>query len=520
MADDYTGSLPYPQPVNPLTNLGAVAGIANTVTSNKLRQLELQGEVGKAQLYNSAPRDASGSIDQNYILQNANQAGVLAPDVIQAAQGAQLTGQQVQQQQIATARSKASLMGASLLPVLKNPNATPADFVAALNTGKAASGGLLTDKDYAPIFQAMATNLVQGGSVHDHAQQIVGQSLAMGGDLDAGSKLIYGSPTALSTGGGTMTGTQNPTTGAITPGSYVPNTLPATTTQQVASGPNAGATTYVGQAGPPTVQPAGSVGSAASPLAGAFAPPGKDGSTGGGPVLAALPPGQQAMLGDAGKAAQKRVDDTIQGAQQARVSQDVNQQVVNLAKELGDNVGPVSTNVTSILGKLSDAPGIGPILKAVRDKDPADTAGQLMELQKYLLRSAQMRGDALGLGGTDYQTSLLQNANPHDTQFPQTIQKLAKYNMVLDNIQQGKANAMDQFPDAKTSPAANQDFENQMRNAMNPDVYRALLASPSERKELYANMSSQQKYQMVQDRRKLIALGAIPPQLQAGGASQ
>jgi hypothetical protein len=220
------------------------------------------------------------------------------------------------------------------------------------------------------------------------------------------------------------------------------------------------------------------------------------------------------MVQNAGTAAQARIDDTIKKAQDARVSQDVNQQVINLVSgDLKNSVGPSKTGWTSLIGKVADTPVLGAGMKAVMDKDPTDTAGQLQELQKFLLRSAQLRGAALGLSGTDYQTSLAQHSNPNDSQFVPTLKKLAQYNLALDMVDQGRANALNQYPGAKTSPPAQQKFENDFSNALNMNVYRAMIASPAERKELYASMTPQQLQQMVTDRRTLMSMGAIPKQL-------
>ena len=507
----------YPKATNPLENLSQAVQIGGVAQRNQLLQQELGANQGIQQLYANAPTDASGNIDQNYLLKNAGQAGIRAPEIIQAAQGAQVTAQQISQQKFAAQRAKMSMMAAAVAPLAK-PGSTPSDFVSSANDLIQNSNGLISKQDLLPIYGAMAAHLANGGNTSDYAQKTLGQLLIGGGDPKEGMALLNMNPISMHTGGGTTTGTQNPVTGAVTTSGYIPDTLPATTPVVDASG----ATHYVGGTAP-TGASGGSAG--ASPLAGAFGTTGAGtGTTGGGPAMASLPPGTQAMLGNAGASAQKRVDDTIQTAQQARVSQDVNQQIVNLAGNLKDNVGPTKTGWTQLIGKIADTPVVGAGMKAVLDKDPADTNGQLQELQKYLLRSAQMRGQSLGLGGTDYQANLAQNASPHDTQFPKVIQNLAQYNLALDAIEQGKANALDQYPNAKTSPAANQQFENEFRNALNPNVFRALIASPQDRQALYASMTPQQRQQMVTDRRKLMSMGAIPEQLnnafQPAAASQ
>lgn len=511
---DYADQSLYPQPTNPLTNLENAVNVGGGVARNKLMQQELGANQGLQDLYANAPKDANGNIDQNYLQQNAGQAGIRAPEVIQAAQGAQVTAQQIQQQQLATQRSKMSMMAAAILPVVK-PGATPSDVVSAINDLKQNSGGSFKDADFAPIFSGMAAHLANGGNISDYAQRLSGQLLAGGGDPAMGMKLLYGEPTAIHTGGGTTTGSQSPVTGAVSSSTYLPDTLPPTTPTKDSdpNSPTFGQTNYLGSAGPsvPTLTGAGAP--ASSPLAGAFKATGSSGAAPAAQPVAELAPGQQAMLGDAGKAAQTRVDNTIQTAAQSRVSQDVNQQVINLASNLKDNVGPAKTGWTSLVSKIADVPGLGDGMKAVLDKDPTDTGGQLQELQKYLLRSAQLRGQQLGLSGTDYQTSLMQHANPNDQQFPSTIKKLAQYNLALDAMEQGKANAMDTYPGAKTDPNANQKFENEFRNAINPNVYRAMISSPQERQELYSTMTPAQRQQMVLDRRKLATLGAIPSQL-------
>lgn len=489
----------YPKATNPLDNLSQAAQIGSLSLRNKLVQQELGANTGLQNLYQNAPKDAQGNIDQNYLQQNAGQAGIRAPEVIQAAQGAQLTGQQIVQQKLATQRAKMSMMAAAVAPIAK-PGSSPSDFISSSNDLIQNSNGLITKADLMPTYVAMATHLANGGNTSEYAQKILGQMLVGGGDIDAGNKMLYGAPISTDTGGGTATGTQSQVTGAITNSSYLPKTLPPNTLSKDA---DTGATYYTGSTTPSTPVQLGTSSTGTSTNA----------NSGNGRVMAELPPGQQTMLSGAGTSAQGRVDQTIQGAEQSRVSQDVNQQIINLAGNLKDNIGPAKTGWTTLIGQIADTPVLGAGMKAVTDKDPTDTTGQLQELQKYLLRAAQLRGQQLGLSGTDYQASLAQHANPNDAQFPQTIQKLAKYNLALDLMDQGKANAMDQYPGAKTSPQANQQFENEFRNSLNPNVYRAMIASPDERKELYSSMTPQQRQQMVVDRRKLMSLGAIPQQL-------
>lgn len=222
---DYVNESLYPQSTNPLSNLSEVAGISNAVVSNKLHQQELQGQQGLSSLYANAPKDAQGNIDQNYLAQNAGRAGIKAPDIIEQAYRTQLTQQALQQQQIQTQKAKVSMMGASMLPVLKNPNATPTDMIAAMNDAQALSGGLISGKDYAPILRSMADNLTNAGpgqaaqtkALHDHAQQLIGQSLAMGGDVEAGQKMLYGTPGPnLDTGSSIQPGV-TPVTGGFQP---------------------------------------------------------------------------------------------------------------------------------------------------------------------------------------------------------------------------------------------------------------------------------------------------------------
>ena len=510
----------YPKATNPLENLSQAVQIGGVAQRNQLLQQELGANQGIQQLYANAPTDASGNIDQNYLLKNAGQAGIRAPEIIQAAQGAQVTAQQISQQKFAAQRAKMSMMAAAVAPLAK-PGSTPSDFVSSANDLIQNSNGLISKQDLLPIYGAMAAHLANGGNTSDYAQKTLGQLLIGGGDPKEGMALLNMNPISMHTGGGTTTGTQNPVTGAVTTSGYIPDTLPATTTSVDASGvPH-----YVG----------GTTGSpSASPLAGAFSAPGTGAAapTGGTPaptgapgtVAAGLSPQQAAMQTAAGSSANTRVDQVVDAAKQARVSQDVNQQIINLSGDLKNNVGPSKTGWTTLAGKIADIPVLGEGMKAVLDKDPTNTTGQLQELQKYLIRAGQIQGHDLGLSGTDFQSNLAVHANPNDQQFPQTIQKLAQYNMALDLAKQGKANALLQNKAAQTDPVANRQFENDFANAVNPNVYRAMIASPQQRQELYSSMTPAQKQQMVLDRRKLMSMGAIPEQLnnafQPAAASQ
>ena len=518
---DYVDQSLYPQPTNPMDNLIRATELGGIASRNKLLQQEVGANAGLQSLYANAPKDANGNIDQNYLLQHAGQAGTRAPEVVQFAQGAQLTAQQIQQQQLATQRAKMSMMAAAVAPLAK-PGSTPSDFISSSNDLIQNSNGMITKQDLMPIYGKFAEHLAntpdpdgKGDVTAKYAQQLFGQMVGAGGDMKTGMDLLYGAPTAVHTGGGTTTGTQNPVTGAVTPANYLPDTLPAT---QTTPDPVTGARNFIGGAGPSIPVPVGSSGAAGSPLAGAFKTnspaakaPGE--AMSGNSVMSELPPGTSAMLAAAGPSANDRVNQVLDGARQSRISQDVNQQIINLAGNLKDNVGPSKTGWTSLIGKIADMPVVGAPMKAVMDKDPADTTGQLQELQKYLLRAGQIQGQELGLSGTDMQTTLAQHSNPNDAQFPKTIQKLAAYNMALDMAKQGKANALIQNKAAQTDPVANRQFENDFANAVNPNVYRALIASPADRQELYSSLTKQQRQQMVTDFNKLHDMGAIPQQL-------
>lgn len=501
----------------PLNMLSSVAGVQNQLNQARLFQQEFAGRLALGKLYSAAPLDANGNPDQTWIQKNAGQAGIMAPEATQNALEAQAKQLSVQSQQLQNAKTRSSIAGAALMPLASNPNTSASDFLDATND--LVAKGYFTADDQHQAIMGLASHL-KTGTPQSYAKGIVAKTLSMGGNPEYGMKILAGEPGTIDTGAAIQPVTTDVTSGKVTPaGGAINKDLPPTTQRW---NPDTGQYEFGGGSSNPSAPPAQAGGTPTqgptpTPLQGAFKPSSNTGHTASpGNPIAAPNPGSLTMMTAAGSEAQKRVDETISTARTAPISQDVNRQIISLADKLGSEgaIGPTRTDVTHLLGQIEDTPGLRSVMNLVRgsDKPANDAPGQLMELKKYLLRAAQTRASSLGLG-TDYQQGINVDANPNDKQFPEVIQKLAKYNLALDYVDQGRANALQGYPGATSDPKKQQEFEDKFRNALNVNVYRALLSSPSERHELYDSMTKTEKEQLPKDLRGLIKMNAIPDSL-------
>lgn len=486
----YTNNNPLQALSNGLSlQQGANQGLADLVP------LQGQQAVGNALLSATGP---DGAIDQNAIRQNMAKTAVgrmYAPDAM--SKGLELQRSQLENtmKTLDTAKQKIGFATSAFTPLLNNPNLTKKDILAATadmvgNSTDSKGVAAISAKDAlgynenpklgSPL-SAVADN---PQALNAWVKQRMSTAMAMNGQMDQAYKLLYVKHLALSPETQTWNNSSNGGRGG-----YIANVTAAP-----------------GSAQPPQVQPQqGSI----TPTQTAQQPQQASND-----VLLQAAPGVQANLENLGGEASKRVSETINGARNSPVSQDINKQAIKLASQLGPGaVGPTQSELTSLLGRVYDTPGFSQIANAVNGGKPAtDTAGKLMELKKYLLRAAQTRSQNLGLG-TDFQQGMNVDASPNDKQFPDVIQRLAKYNLALDYIDQGKASALESTPGAKTDPAANEKFENDFRNNLDVNVYRALLASPSERAEMYKDMNPTEKKQLAKSYAKLKQMNAIPENL-------
>lgn len=518
------------QQPNALQSLSTSLGAVNQINQNKLFQQEFQARQGLGQAAQAAI-GPDGQFDPNayaaQLAQNKNTSYMAAKGL---KEGLEVQQQQLQNkiQAYSVAQKRIDMESQGLLPLINNPSLKKSDIHGALadtvvnsmdDTGKP----LITAAqalDYIGPQKDEKGNVIGPGLddlpenpqvLNNYLKQKYARNQAQAGHVSDALNALYSKNLALA-----------PNQQVVGTG---PDGRPQMTANVNAAPPatsQAGPSGQPGPAGTTAVQPAPLTPMKGADLGSVFQPPVAPAPAAGqapsssNNVQLSLPPGQEEMLNAGGHNAAGRVADTIGQAKNSRVLQDIDQQTMSIAQALGSGVGPVSTEITSALGKLADAPVIGPLLKAAAQKDPTDTAGQLQILQKYLARRAQLGGQAVG-AGTDFTQGLNLEAQPHDKQFSNVMEELARYNMALDMMTQGKATAMQNFPGATSSPAANEAFENKFRNIGNVDVYRLMLAAPDKQAALVAKMGPAEKKQLILDRRELLKLGAIPPQMQAQG---
>lgn len=509
------------QQPNMLQQMSNTLGVANQFNQNKQFQQQFQARQGLGQAATAAIDPATGNFDPNAYAQQLSKNKKTA---YMAAEGLQ-QGLQIQRDQLANQASGLSLRkqilnfeASGLTTLVNNPKMTKNDIHAALADTVVNS----MDQNGKPLISAAdAMNYIgpqkdPNGNVlapglddlpenpqvlNNWVKKKLAMAQAASDHVDEAYKTLYSRNLALAPDQQVVS--QDPSTGRPVMVANVNSGPPETPQAQTGAG------VEPVQQGPVTPM------KGESPLDGVFQggqPQGQ--APGGNNVQLSLPPGQQEMLGTTAGAAGGRVGTTIDQAKNSRVLQDIDQQTMQIASSLGSGVGPISTEITSVLGKLADAPIIGPLLKAAAQKDPSDTAAQLQILQKYLARRAQLGGQAAG-AGTDFTQGLNLEAQPHDKQFASVMEELARYNLALDMMNQGKAIAMQNYPKATSDPAANEAFENKFRNIGNVDVYRAMLTPPDKRQAMFAKMSNAEKHQMILDRRELMKMGAVPSQMTA-----
>lgn len=463
---------------NPINMLSQVAGVQNQLNQAKLFQQEFQGRLAVGHLYNQAPLDANGNPDQSWILKNAGQAGINAPEVTQQAYQAQAQQQALEGQKLQNAKTRSSIAGAALMPLAADPNTSASDFIDATNG--LVQKGYFTQDDAHQAIMGLASHL-RTGSPQTYAKGIVAKTLAMGGNPEYGQKLLSGEPTTVQTNEGIQPGTRDITTGAFKPaGNQIPLGLPPTTQEYKGnsarpvyagsqpSNPFQGvsANQNGGQGGAqqePTPQGSGAnVGAAKGQ-----APP-EDGN-----VYAAPPPAYEDQL----KPALGRVNDAIERGNSAIKVVPSLQGVLRYA----DAGGPAQETQNRITGLLKDSP-----LKDVFSVDTTPQA-RFEILNKF---ASDVSGQNMSANArNELESSVQAMSNPNSSQFPQALRTVAKFLLGRTAASKAQADYMSPFasdPNVKPSDIIN--AEKDWRENYNQDVFELPYMNPDEKKNLAASM--------------------------------
>lgn len=131
---------------NMLSNMQGWMGLAQQGSQNKLLKQQVQAKAAAADIYKSAPLNQYGQPDENYLMQNAGAAGIMAPEVIQNAQS--------QKQSNIDIQTKLLGMQESQLALSKNINGTVASSASTLvpdiQAAKNGQGPYVTDGQWDP----------------------------------------------------------------------------------------------------------------------------------------------------------------------------------------------------------------------------------------------------------------------------------------------------------------------------------------------------------------------------------
>jgi hypothetical protein len=475
---------------SPLNMLSQVAGVQNQLNQAKMFQQEYQSKLAVSKLYNSAPLDANGDPDQSWILKNAGQAGIMAPEVTHQAYQVQAAQQAVEGQKLQNAKTRSSIAGAALMPLANNPDASASDFIDATND--LVHKGYFTPEEQHQVILGLASHL-KNGTVQTYAKGIVGKTLAAGGNIEYGQKYLAGEPATIQTNTGIQPGMRDITSGAFKPaGAQIPLGLPPTT--PVYQGGSARPTYAGSQPSNPFQNVASAQGQpgSAQPQSQGAAPPGglpptatpsktptpaTDTNT-----YASAPPAFEGQL----HPAQARVNDVIERGNNAVKIIPSLQGVLRYADSGGPNQELQNKFIGAIkdtpLGKMFDADTTPQARFEILNKYASDVSGQNM--------SANARNEL--------ESGVQALSNPNAKQFPMALRTVAKF--LLGRTAGAKAQADFMTPLAKdpnVTPEKILDAEKEWRENYNQDVFELPYMTPDEKKNLAASMgkpdSSQSK---------------------------
>lgn len=506
----------YPKPVDPLNKLSEAVGIRNAVTQNQLMQQEYQGQQGLANLYASpGAKNPDGSLNTNYLTQNASQAGILAPKVADQAQNFSIQSQILAREKLDTAAKMHTAIATGLPQILQdptvmqNPDKLQKAVMGVAADAYHASGG---QGDAPQVFLSRAMQAMQNPNGPEAGiKEELAQSQAVLGNIDAYKSLHYGTPNSLDLGQQIQPGV-TPAEGGFTPqGSPINKQLPTGTKVY---NPNSQQYEYIGAGGgsspqnpsaPSTQAQPGGVPSAS--LAGAIDPSKAVMPSGG---AAASPPlGSEEYASTTAGAAGDRYSQTIAEAKDAPLLIDAMKNVRALSKE-GVSTGPGQDWQNHVLGVFANSPILSQI-PGLKDAvaGAKDNVSKFQEIQKYLYQNSLRLGGALG-NPTDSRTEAAAHASPSDANFPASLQELAAYNIGQYSALMGKANAQDKVlgPNGGT-PQQQAAFENKWRNAYDPEIFRLQTADPEDHKAMIDALTPAQAKGLREKRSQLKEMGAL-----------
>lgn len=512
----------YPKPVDPLNKLSEAAGIRNAVTQNQLMQQEYQGNQGITSLYSDPQaHNPDGSLNSNYLIQNVGKAGIKAPEVTQQAQQQAIQGQILSREKLDTAAKIHTTIAAGLPSILNDPTVlNDPDKLQKAVLGVAAdayhaSGG---DGDPPAAYLSRAMKAMQDPRGPEVGiREELAQSQAQAGNIDAYKTLHYGTPSSLDLGQQIQPGV-TPVSGGFSPiGTPINKQLPTGTRvynsksqQYEYVGAGGGSSPQNPTQTPAQTQSGAAPGAASIPdLSGAIDPSKATPATVSSGAPASPPLGAEEYASTTAGAAGDRYSQTIAEAKDAPLLIDAMKNVRSLSKE-GVSTGPGQDWQNHVLGVFANSPLLDSI-PGLKDAvaGAKDNVSKFQEIQKYLYQNSLRLGGALG-NPTDSRTEAAAHASPSDANFPASLQELAAYNIGQYSALMGKANAQDKVlgPNGGT-PQQQASFENQWRNAYDPEIFRLQTADPEDHKAMIDALTPAEAKSLREKRAQLKAMGAL-----------
>lgn len=528
------------QPSNSINQIVAMIQAKGGMQQNQLRNMDIQGQQGLADLYKNAPKDADGNPDTNYIIQNAGQAGVHANTAIQGALA-------VQDKKIAIARNLAGLnvdkltqgkatndaIVSGTVPMVQDlqtdiqkgsydPDAYRKKFIdAGLNVINASMGadGMPAVTPQHILASMNSLNFDNPLELQKALINKQSQAQAWDGHIQDALALKAGSPGTAEIGGMTQPTTRSLYSNEVTPsGPVIPtgtsfqgtkadfntNAVPPTNPFNYSNPNNPNnpnnAAANSSQPMPSGGKPAmpGVPGSAvqSAPIT---APPGNVSAAHTATSQASLPvppPGYQSNL-DAGMT---RVNEAIQHAN------DVTPLAAPLkgVLQLADSGGPNQALYAKMEGALSDGPLKGLMDPAVKDVTKFEILNKM---------ASDVVGQNMGANAsTDIGRSVQALSNPNSSQFPGALRTVAKF--LLARTDSAKAYGDYLSPlvgDKDVSPSKIVSAESQWRNNYDQNLFELPYMNDDERKNLIGGMAPKERDAFMKKGQFMVQQGLLNP---------
>lgn len=510
-------------PNNSANQLAGFISAKNGMQANQLQEMQLQGNQGLANLYANAPKDADGNPDTNYVIQNAGQAGIHAPEAIQGALTIQNQKAAVQRQLLGLSEDRLSLgknindaIVASTVPMVKDldddirggtydPDAWRKKVMdAGVDVVNASRG-----PDGKPVVtpQSVATRMsglnfddplgLQKGLVNRVSQ-------AQAWDSHLGDALLTkrGQMGTSEIGGQTQPTNTNVFTGTTTPAGKA---IPTGTAFNQASGhnqfnstmaptdnsfsysspqnPNNSRQQLPSMGGNPTPSDSIQPGTRITPDQAPLPEP---------------PPGYEHSLG----AALDRANGAIDHANSVIQLRTPLEGILKLADTAGP--GPNAALANKIKGSLIDTPFSG-----LFDDSKSDVAKYEI-LNKY---ASDVVGQNMGANAsTDLGRSVQQLSNPSSAQFPQALKTVAKYLLARTDAAKAYGNYMSSVVGGKdVTPSKVVNAETDWRNNFDQDIFELPYMNDDEKKNLIGGMPDKNRKAFISKAQYLAKQGLINP---------